>query len=62
MNKTNERNKPAFSNYHKESRYSSKNTKKVNFTSSFLDEFGEELYPSTLKKDVQSKKNERGLT
>ena len=50
MNKTNDKSQKAFSNYKKESRYSSKNTKKVNFTSSFLDEFGEELYPSSKNK------------
>ncbi len=35
MDKTNNKNKTVFSNFQKESRYSSKNTKKVNFTSSF---------------------------
>ena len=57
MNKTNdnEKNKPAFSNFYKESRYSSKNKKKINFTSSFLDEFGEELYPDKTRKEKKSK-------
>lgn len=58
MNTTN--NKSVFSNFQKESRYSSKNTKKVNFTSSFLDEFGEELYPSkNNKKDSKKTKEEK---
>lgn len=60
MDKTNNKNKTVFSNFQKESRYSSKNTKKVNFTSSFLDEFGEELYPSYKNnKDIKTKKTEK---
>ena len=57
MNKTNnnEKNKPAFSNFSKESRYSSKNKQKINYTSSLLDEFGEELYPDNTKKDKKYK-------
>lgn len=53
MNKTKDKNQKAFSNFKKETRYSSKNNKKVNFTSSFLDEFGEELYPSQKKNNFK---------
>lgn len=48
-----------FSNYQNESRYSSNKQKKVNFTSGFLDEFGEELYPSKTKYDDKSEKTRK---